>query len=433
MVIYQAKIAAVILMAAGLTIGVTHQALIARQTGIPEPVATVAAKAVLPKAKEKPQQRKARVEQESVTYSGQVVDARGKPVHGAKLYLTAAWGYPHEPSPSPEYATAGPDGRFSFRAPKAKFGEQPSVVAAFAANRGVGWVKVPADSKKDDLKVQLAQADVPVAGQIVDLEGKPVGGATLRLMQINAASEHDFSSWLEACKSKKGLSLELEQQYLKEYTIAVPLQVTTDAAGRFKITGIGSNRLIRVQLDGPTITSQHLCILTRPGEPIQVTEHEGNPDFHEPSTVTTYYGATLRHVAAPCKPIVGVVRDKDTKKPFAGMTVRSHALTISRGLRHEFDLVQTTTDAQGRYRLTGMPKREGNLIVAIPDEELPYLATHADVPDSPGLDAVQVDIELKRGIWIEGRITNKVTGEPFKGSVEYFAQRQLELARLSGI
>jgi hypothetical protein len=219
------------------------------------------------------------------------------------------------------------------------------------------------------------------------------------------------------------MSLELEQQYLKDYTIAVPLEVATDAAGRFKITGMGSNRLIRVQLDGATISSQHLCILTRSGEPIQVTEREGNPAHRDPSTITTYYGANLRHVAAPCKPIVGVVRDKDTKKPLAGMTVRSHALTISRGLRHEFDLVQTTTDAQGRYRLTGMPKREGNMIVAIPDEKLPYLATHADVPNSPGLDAVQVDIELKRGIWIEGRITNKVTGEPFKGSVEYFALR----------
>ncbi len=421
MVISKVKIAAIILMAAALAIGVTHQALSARQTGMPEQVPTVAAKAVQPKPKNQAEQHGAKDVEESITYSGRVLDVLGKPVPGARLFMGVDWGYPHEPSPSPEFATTGFDGRFSFRAPKAKFGAEPTVVAAAAATHGVGWVKVPADNKKDDLKVQLAQDDVPVTGQIVDLEGKPVAGATLRLMQINAAPGHDLGPWLEACKSKRGLSLELEQQYLKEGTIAVPLEATTDAAGRFKITGIGSNRLIRVQLDGPTITSQHLCILTRPGEPIQVTEREGNPESGDPSTITTYYGANLRHVAAPCKPIVGVVRDKETKKPLAGITVQSYALTISRGRLNLFDLVRTTTDAQGRYRLTGMPKREGNKIVAIPYKDLPYVVVNADVPDGPGLDAVSVDIELKRGIWIEGRITDKATGAPFEGYVEYFA------------
>jgi RNA polymerase sigma factor (sigma-70 family) len=424
MFISKAKVAVFILMAAGLMMGVAHQVLSACQKGMTAQAPSVAEKGVQPKPKDKPEQPKAKDEQESITYSGRVLDALGKPVPGAKLYMAEDWGYLHEPSPSPEYATAGVDGRFSFSAPKAKFGEQPTVVAAVAANHGVGWLKVPTDGKKENLAVRLVNDDVPVTGQIVDLEGKPVAGATLRLMQINAAPGHDLKPWLEACRNKRGLSLELEQQYLKEYTIAVPLEVTTDSAGGFKMTGIGSNRLIRVQLDGPTITSQHLCILTRPGEPIQVTEHEGDPEFREPSTVTTYYGANLRHVAAPCKPIVGVVRDKDTKKPLAGITVRSYALTISRGrvnLIKGFDLVRTTTDAQGRYRLTGMPKLDGNKIVAIPDKELPYVAAHADVPESPGLDAVSVDIELKRGAWIEGKITDKVTGKPFKGRVEYFA------------
>src|SRR5262249_39334608 len=51
----------------------------------------------------------------------------------------------------------------------------------------------------------------------------------------------------------------------------------------------------------------------------------------------------------------------------------------------------------------------------------PYLAIHTAVPDSTGLDPVTVDIELKRGVWIEGRITDKATGQPAKGSVEYFS------------
>ena len=77
-----------------------------------------------------------------------------------------------------------------------------------------------------------------------------------------------------------------------------------------------------------------------------------------------------------------------------------------------FDLVRTKTDAQGRYRLTGMPKGERNQIVAIPGNDQPYVRAHTDIPDSPGLDPVTADIELKRGVWIEGKMSDKVTGQP---------------------
>ena len=154
-----------------------------------------------------------------------------------------------------------------------------TVVAATAPNHGAGWVEIPPDGKRDDLTIRLVDDDVPITGQIIDLEGKPVPGATLRLMQINAAPGEDLGPWLEAVKGKKGLSLELEQQYLKRFTIAVPPQVTTDAAGRFRLTGIGRNRLVAAQLDGPTIVSEHLHILTRPGKTIEVTEYEGKPEY----------------------------------------------------------------------------------------------------------------------------------------------------------
>src|SRR4029077_19058703 len=199
--------------------------------------------------------------------------------------------------------------------------------------------------------------------------------------------------------------------------------VSTDARGHFKLTGIGRNRLVQAQLEGPTIVTQSLHILTRPGETIQVLEDKVNPKDGEPRTFITYYGANFRHVAAPTKPIIGVVRDKDTRKPLAGVTVRGYARDIkpghldSRGL----DRMQTTSDAQGRYRLVGMPKGEGYKIIAIPSDDQPYLVCPMNVPDSPGLEAATVDFELKRGVWIEGKITDKLTGKPVKASVEYFS------------
>src|SRR5207249_486157 len=142
---------------------------------------------------------------------------------------------------------------------------------------------------------------------------------------------------------------------------------------RFRLTGIGRDRLIRVQIDGPTIVSQQIAMLTLPGKSMQVTEIERRRNG-DPGTVTTYYGASFRHAAGPTKPIVGVVRDRDTKKPLAGVTIRTlklanHPIFYMDGQ----ELVRTTTDAKGRYRLVGMPKGEGNKIMIKPPGDLPYL------------------------------------------------------------
>jgi RNA polymerase sigma factor (sigma-70 family) len=360
-------------------------------------------------------------EKEDIVYRGRVLGPDGQPVAGAKLYVTLAVGYLHWPEPSPEYGTTGPDGRFQFMVPKAKFGDEWTVVTAAGAKHGPGWVQVPESGARDNLTLRLVDDNEPVTGQIVDLEGKPIPGVTLTVMQINAAAREDLGPWLEAVKNKKGLSYQLEHQYLKGYTIALCPKVTTDAAGRFRLTGIGRNRLVLAQLDGPTIVSEQLCILTRPGKTIEVTSVEGKPEYGERPRVTTYLGASFRHVVAPSRPIVGGVCDKDTKKPLSGAMIQSYTRRLGPGRFGQFDIVRTRTDTEGRYRLTGMPKGEGYQIVAIPTNDQPYVAVQAEVPDSPGLDPVTVDFALKRGIWIEGKLTDKVTGKPLQGSVEYFS------------
>ncbi len=117
--------------------------------------------------------------------------------------------------------------------------------------------------------------------------------------------------------------------------------------------------------------------------------------------ITTYYGANFRHAAAPTKPVLGVVRDRDTKKPLAGVIVESNKL--ANNPVPGMNIVQTTTDAQGRYRLMGMPKGEGNKIRLVPRADQPYLSVHAPVPDGLGLDPATVDFALKRGLWVEGK------------------------------
>ncbi|HZY85907.1 MAG TPA: sigma-70 family RNA polymerase sigma factor, partial [Gemmataceae bacterium] len=396
----KARGAAVVLLAMGLFAAgagvLAHQALAVRPTeGPPQAAAQTPAR-----------------EEDAIAYAGQVLGPDGRPVAGAKLYLT---GIPL-PLPSPEYATTGPDGRFRFTVPKAKVGDYWTVVTAAAAGHGPGWVEVLAGAKRDGLTLRLVKDDVPITGQIVDLEGKPVVGATLRVRGIEAAPKEDLGPWLEAVRAKKGPSWELNKRYFGQFTGALALTVTTDAAGRFRLAGIGRDRRVTAQIAGPAIAVQELHILTRPGKPLHLVDSEDTPRLRK---ATTYYGADFRHVAAPSKPVVGVVRDKDTKKPLAGVTVQSYKLANNPvpGVK----VAQAVTDAEGRYRLDGLPKGAGNKIVAVPGHDRPYPVSFRDVPDSPGLGPVTVDIELKRGVWVEGKITDKLTGKPAKAYLEYFA------------
>jgi RNA polymerase sigma factor (sigma-70 family) len=387
-----------------------------------QPPAASAPPEKAPPAKQAPANGKAKPpadDKGKIAYSGRVLGPDGRPVAGAKLYVALGYGgYAWRPVPSPEYGTTGRDGRFQFTLPKTKFGDEPTAVAAMAANYGAGWVSAPGSGKRADLTIRLVKDDVPITGQIVDLEGKPVPGVTLRVLQINAAPREDLGPWLEAARTKEGLSLALEQKYIGRYTLALSPKATTDAQGRFRLTGIGRNRLVRAQIDGPTVASQQLHILTRPGKAIEVTEYQGRPGL-EPRRATIYYGANFKFAALPTTPIVGLVRDKDTKKPLAGVTVESYKL--ANNPYHGADIVQTTTDARGRYRLTGMPRGKGNKIRLLPPRDLPYVSIHTEVPDNPGLGTVTVDVELKRGVWIEGKITDKVTGKPLRGLVQYFS------------
>ena len=81
----------------------------------------------------------------------------------------------------------------------------------------------------------------------------------------------------------------------------------------------------------------------------------------------------------------------------------------------------TTTDAQGRYRLIGLPKGTGNKIRLVPRDDQPYVSVNALVPDSADLGPVTVDFELKPGVWIEGKLTDKLSGAPVHWYVHYFA------------
>jgi RNA polymerase sigma factor (sigma-70 family) len=347
----------------------------------------------------------------SIEVRGRVLDPDGQPVTGARLVFVHA---PVEMGPEKVWATSSPDGRFHFAVGKSfqdPLVENPwdyTFVVAVAEGYGFAWARVRPD-KPGEVTLHLVKDDLPIQGRVIDLQGKPVAGATVRIEpELFVPTRGDLADWLKALEANKR-DADLTALHSTAFATLFP-PVQTGADGRFQIKGIGRERVVCLRAEGPTIATQQVRAMTRAAV----------------TTRSAPQGAPVDLLVVPTRPVVGVVRDKDTGKPLAGVTVRSHDWN---------GLVRTTTDKDGRYRLVGLPKGPGNKLIAAggygywaPANDLPYLAAIREVGDTPGLEPITIDVALKRGVWVKGRILDKATGKPVVGGFDYFCFEDHPLA-----
>jgi hypothetical protein len=80
--------------------------------------------------------------------------------------------------------------------------------------------------------------------------------------------------------------------------------------------------------------------------------------------------------------------------------------------------VEATTDAQGRYRLTGLPKATAYRLFVEPVPGQPYPEASFRTPaNATWPEPIRFDMTLKRGVLVRGRVTDKSTGRPVPGLV----------------
>src|SRR5262245_1018906 len=355
-----------------------------------------------------------------VEASGSVVDPDGKPVAGAKVI------YQQDPLredaqalyPEPSTGVSGKDGSFKFEAlmyDKGPDGHEPmggltAIAPGFApAGTGVG---LPESLKGRTLR--FARDDIPLENRFVDLEGKPIAGITARAVYVIVHPENDIGPWLKDLKEGK---LQGGATTPGSPVPAEPLGITTSATsdkdGRIKLTGIGRGRVAFVRIDGPTIESRLVWVMTHDHDTVQVPQHPNHFSLFADQPV---HGCKAEIVAAACTPVEGVVKDLDTGKPIAGAIVYN-ALNSPYGMgRH---IVETKTDGQGRYRLVGRPNRTGYRVTVTPPKGEPYILT-ADYPPrvEPGKTAT-LNFNVKRGVFITGKVTDQETGRPMRAATEY--------------
>ena len=350
---------------------------------------------------------------QSVDYRGIVTDEKDRPIGGASIEILGKFTTAAGKAPIGK-TTSGPDGEFSFTIDKSKF---PDFQTEFV-NRGVvaskegyavGWWSRDESKPDENPKMILVTDDTPINGRLVDLEGKPLAGVSVRVENIMAAKNQNLVPWLAALEGGQIFWEAINEHAAKRGPYSPPgfaKDFKTDSNGNFSITGVGKDRWINVILEGPTIAYTRATIVTRKMKSIVANDGVPNPEWSRKYTV---HGADCVIAVPPSQPVTGIVKDAKTGEPMPDVAIESYRMT-ERGMSAGRE-IRVKTDEDGRYTLTGLPKGAGSQIMAVPNDDQPYLMRVFDVPNPTGMNPIDLDLELNKGVWITGNLTNNSTGK----------------------
>jgi RNA polymerase sigma factor (sigma-70 family) len=427
MFLTKAKTATALLLAAGLVAGAA--ALMQHLTA--------AGQAAEPAAATSPKPPAADEQGDRVEVSGQVVDPDGKPVAGAKVVFQQRGTKGELPGflPEPATGTTDTDGRFRFSGSvhrNAPVRDRRPVLTLTAHVPGYGPAATADASSPDELRdrtLRLVKDDVPIRGRILGLEGKPIPGVTVRPVSVVGNPANDLGPVVRAIETNTWGDLPSEQRTYIVFSAAaagLTQKAETDAEGRFTLSGFGRERIVALRLDGPTIETCLLNVMTRTGPAVQATRpRTGGLAPPGPPRSATYvyaYGATFDYAPGPGVVVEGAVRDQDSGKPLAGVAVHQ-------GIDFDFGWAEgeltATTDAGGNYRLAGVarssPRGYYHAIEFVPPAGQPYLTAAFRPPTAEPGNPTRLDVRLKRGVLVKGRVTDRATGRPVQAVVDYFA------------
>src|SRR5262249_53909197 len=143
------------------------------------------------------------------------------------------------------------------------------------------------------------------------------------------------------------------KQLIRPVTEVLQL-AATDKDGRFEIRGVGADRYIGIDPVHPSLARRPFLLFTREGLDLKAINQAMNKSLRYP---TSFYGATVEHLAEPHQVIEGTVREAGTGKPVVGATIQCDETTM---------LNRPVTDAQGRFRYSGLHRSKEYRLWVIP-------------------------------------------------------------------
>ena len=79
------------------------------------------------------------------------------------------------------------------------------IVAALARGFGPAWASFTTADDARELTLKLVRDDVPIVGRVLDLEGRPVPGVTVRPVMLSRLANEDLSAWEAAMAEAKDI------------------------------------------------------------------------------------------------------------------------------------------------------------------------------------------------------------------------------------
>jgi RNA polymerase sigma factor (sigma-70 family) len=404
-----------------LTVGMLLGAGVWACRTAPPPAAEQPEQAPQPPAKKKVVNQ--RTEKDAVgRIKGRVLLPNGKPAAKAVIWRLQ-WDEATASVKQTQLTITGADGRFEV--------EPKSSATLIASTPGLApdWVKT--EFVDGELILRLAER-ATVKGRLINLEGKPVAGARVKVVAVKVPAADNPKAAVDAFRLNPEWTGTAMPKVLSGPVPDSTPEAKTGADGRFELSGFGTSRILELQIEVDGIESAKLhvvladdfdpkAVLPRPSERAKaMTRGTYRP---------TVYGPRFTHAVRPCQIITGVIRDEATGKPIAGAKVIGTTSSL-RKFDHSawHDAVESVTDREGRYRLNGLPKAKGRHLHVQPGDA-PCLDRLIEVPDVETFDPVRVDVNLSAAVVVEGRLADKATEQGVRGTAFYLPLRSAALDR----
>jgi hypothetical protein len=257
-------------------------------------------------------------------------------------------------------------------------------VVAVAEGFGLDWTEI---SETDGLELKLNE-DRPLDGRVLDSNRTPLAGVKVLVHQISHAPNTNVATLLDRFVRDSGAF-----KNCRGPLPGLPV-VTTDADGRFRLTGLGRDRIASLTVEGPVPGTAGGTVVNRPAGAVSSPVLRGTP---------------VEFVSSAGRTIRGTVRDRVTSAPLAGIKIGDRANQIT-----------TETDKDGRYELVAFPGGQKSVLAQAQGRQ-PYFDATVKIQEPDARDARTVDFDLVRGIPIHGRVLDEVSHLPPKrATVEYY-------------
>jgi hypothetical protein len=354
-----------------------------------------------------------------IEIKGHVLDPDGKPVAGAKVFVQPfVHCIPRLPART---AVSDAKGKFLVRSMRPQLdvgGVHHHAIAAMRDGFALA-LRMPEADPTLDIALKLSKDDHAIEGRIIDLEGRAAANVTVRAVVIHAQWTATVgtltadltaavNTWQNRREPSDGNAIWFESIPIEE--MGIRSEAVTDAAGRFRLAGMGAERIAELRLEGEHIVTERIHVMTRPGKRLEfgcaTTRH-----YSTFSRGMLIHPMAFEYPVAPSAPVEGVVREQGTAKPVPGVEL------AVLGDGHVEPLKRVRSGADGRFRITGLPSRDLRLVH--PRDKFDFFPNSVELPATRSRAPITVDFPVQRPVVIRGRVTDKLTGKPVSAMVYY--------------